>query len=531
LFIRGPTCARKIELTDGAVQPAGDQTHGTAIALVVSHMIEVGQTVGNYRITAKLGEGGMGMVFRAEHPVIGRRAALKAIHPEFAVSAEVISRFVYEAKAISQIGHEHIVDVTDFGRTPEGDFYFIMEYLSGEALAEGIHRDAPMEPGRALAIAAQIADALGASHAHGIVHRDLKPENVFLISRAGTRDFVKVLDFGLAKLVNGDPMTARETSAGMIMGTPYYMAPEQCEGRAQVDHRADIYALGVMLFEMVTGKVPFGGDSSGEILLKQVSMRAPAARALVPDLPEALDVLLHRALAKNPDDRFQSMEEFRAALLDPTGLAGAAPTAILEDLSGRVRAARPMARADVGPRPPGTRTTFREGVGAFASEPDLELSPARNRGRTWVAIAGAALAGVVLAVTLPRLRPSEETSSAVSAAPRPTIRVTFGSDPSGAEIVGADGRAVGTTPLSIELTPNDAAAHFVFRKDGFVPKTISIIPNVSSPVFAILEAVPSADPPPLVRARAAPRATRQGAPRLARRASGHEDDVLSPTFH
>src|SRR5262249_47875058 len=162
-------------------------------------------------------EGGMGVVFRAEHPVIARRAALKAIHPEFALSPEVVGRFVNEARVISEIGHEHIVDVTDFGRTPEGDFYFIMELLAGEALSDEIGRAAPFAPERALAIAAQIADALGASHAHGVVHRDLKPENVFLVARGGTRDFVKVLDFGLAKLVDGDAASARRTNAGMIM--------------------------------------------------------------------------------------------------------------------------------------------------------------------------------------------------------------------------------------------------------------------------------------------------------------------------
>jgi serine/threonine-protein kinase len=494
-------------------------------------MIELGQTVGNYRITAKIGEGGMGMVYKAEHPVIARRAALKAIHPEFALSPEVISRFVNEAKVISQIGHEHIVDVTDFGRTDDGDFYFIMEYLSGEALSETIHRGGAMAPARALTIAAQIADALDASHARGVVHRDLKPENVFLIERGGTRDFVKVLDFGLAKLAGGDAETARKTRTGMIMGTPYYMAPEQCEGRSDIDGRTDVYALGCILFELLTGMVPFGGESSGEILAKQITMQAPAARGLVAGVPEPIDAILARALAKDPADRFQSMAAFRAALLDPASLAEAVPATAVEDLSQRVRSAQPTARAALGsdPRPPGTRTTFREGMGAFATAPGVEDAPARRGGRAWLAVAGAVAALVALVAG----RGAAPTAAAVSA-PRAaeTIRLTFGSDPTGAEVVGPDGQPVGVTPLSIDLRPSDQAIHYLLRRPGFLPKTVSLIPNVSSPLFVALEAVPVNDPPhdppraPTHAHRTAP--AHRGVRLPDPPASG--DDVLAPGF-
>src|SRR5688572_9395756 len=167
-------------------------------------MIQVGQTIGNYKITAKLGEGGMGVVFLAEHPVIGRKVALKAIHPELYRNPEVVSRFMTEAKSVNQIGNEHIVDVNDFGSTAEGEFYFIMEFLQGEALADCLRRERLLQTSRALIIAAQMADALASSHAHGIVHRDLKPENIFLITRGQSSDFVKVLDFGLAKLTQGE---------------------------------------------------------------------------------------------------------------------------------------------------------------------------------------------------------------------------------------------------------------------------------------------------------------------------------------
>jgi serine/threonine-protein kinase len=493
-------------------------------------MIDLGQTVGNYRITAKLGEGGMGVVFLAEHPVIARRAALKAIHPEVTPSPEVVARFVNEAKLISEIGHENIVEVTDFGRTDEGDFYFIMEYLQGESLAEALQRGGAMDPARALAIATQIADALGASHARGVVHRDLKPENVFLVRRGGTRDFVKVLDFGLAKLTSGDGGTPGEVHPGNIMGTPYYMAPEQCEGRSAIDGRADVYALGCILFELLTGIVPFGGDSSTDVLVKQVTMRPPSARTLVADLPEALDVILGRALAKAPADRFPTMAAFRAALLDPAGATGVAAEAALDGLSQRVRRAQPTPRGALAagaPRAPGARSTFREAMGAIATERDLGTG-VRRHGRAWFAVAGAV--AVLVAIAAGRVAPSRAAATVAAHEPD-TVRLTFGSDPTGAEIVAGDGRRVGTTPLSIDVPSSDAVTRYVVRKAGFVAKAVSLIANVSSPVFVALEAAPAADPPaarPAVARRTVKSRRPATAPRLP--PPPYEDDVLAPGF-
>ena len=280
-------------------------------------MIAVGQTIGNYMLTAKLGEGGMGIVYLAEHPVIGRKVAMKAIHPELSRNPEVVSRFVTEAKSVNQIGNEHIVDIHDFGNTSDGEFYFIMEFLQGDALVDRLKRSAPLDVERALAIAGQVADALGASHQHGIIHRDLKPENIFLITKGHAVDFVKVLDFGLAKLTQGDEKVSHKTRTGSVMGTPYYMSPEQCEGRPNIDHRADVYSLGIILFEMLTRQVPFTGEGYGEIIVKHITAPVPSPRRFNPRLSAAHEAILLRALAKNRDERFQGMEDFRVAMLDP----------------------------------------------------------------------------------------------------------------------------------------------------------------------------------------------------------------------
>jgi serine/threonine protein kinase len=254
-------------------------------------MIDVGQTIGNYRIASRLGEGGMGVVYLAEHPVIGKKVALKAIHPELSRNAEVVSRFIQEAKSVNQIGHEHIVDIADFGTTPGGEFYFIMEYLQGEALSDRLKREGRLDPTRAMVIGAQIADALDASHEHGIIHRDLKPENIFLVSRGGSKDFVKVLDFGLAKLTDTEEKVSHKTRAGTVMGTPYYMAPEQCEGKAEIDPRADIYSLGVLMFEMLTGKVPPAATAT-ERSSPGTSRCRRRRCSLVPELTPELDLIL-----------------------------------------------------------------------------------------------------------------------------------------------------------------------------------------------------------------------------------------------
>ncbi len=284
----------------------------------------IGQTVGNYLVTQKLGEGGMGSVYLAEHPTIGKKVALKVLHAEFASNPEVADRFFTEAKAVNAIGHPNIVDIVDYGVLQSGPggrdrlVYFIMEYLNGLTLSQVIRTEAPLPPERALTIALQVADALAASHKANIVHRDLKPDNIILIQRGRERDFVKLLDFGIAKLTGSDGLSSHKTRTGLVLGTPAYMSPEQCEGRATVDHRTDIYALGVVLYEMLVGRVPFVGEGYGEILVQHLT-QPPVPPSQYRMMSPHVEQVVLKALEKRADMRFPTMDEFIRAMADPVG--------------------------------------------------------------------------------------------------------------------------------------------------------------------------------------------------------------------
>jgi serine/threonine-protein kinase len=280
-------------------------------------LIAAGQSIGSYRILQKIGTGGMGAVYLAEHPLIGKKVALKVIHRELANNKEVVQRFFQEAKAVTKIGNEHIIEIHDFGQTPEGDHFYIMEYLDGQTLASVLANERVLDVMRALHIGAQIAAALAAAHAAGVIHRDLKPDNIMLTTRLGDANFVVLLDFGLAKMFVGGGQSAVKTAAGVLLGTPQYMSPEACESRGQLDHRTDIYATGILLFQMMTGMLPFDGETMGEVLVKQVTQLPPPPRGYNPSIPPSVEQIVLRCLAKNVDARFPTMLALREALLDP----------------------------------------------------------------------------------------------------------------------------------------------------------------------------------------------------------------------
>jgi eukaryotic-like serine/threonine-protein kinase len=263
---------------------------------------------GRYRIIELIGEGGMGKVYMAEHVEIGKRVALKVLHPSYSRMPDLVERFRREARAASKIGHPNIVDVTDSGATEDGSVYFVMEYLEGVELGSIIEREGALDVARALRITGQICRALSAAHREGIIHRDLKPENIYLITRGGEADVVKVLDFGIAKTTEAEAARERRlTSPGMAMGTPEYMAPEQAAGRP-ADARTDIYSLGAIMYEMVTGVPPYQGDNFVEILTKKATLDPPPPTLVRSELPQPVSELVMAAMSRDPGSRPQSME-------------------------------------------------------------------------------------------------------------------------------------------------------------------------------------------------------------------------------
>jgi eukaryotic-like serine/threonine-protein kinase len=305
-------------------------------------MARIGTAVGNYHLSDILGRGGMGTVYSGEHVYIGKRVAVKVLHPRFAKYEDAVKRFLREARAASSINHPNIVDVTDFGPTPDGGVYFVMEYLEGTSLEDLIEKKGALPLHRGLNVANQLALALAAAHDKGIIHRDLKPDNVMLIQKPGRRDlvrmlrpdprddtptarfviekepdydFAKILDFGIAKVLHREEMAPGETLAGAVFGTPEYMSPEAARGE-EVDARADIYSAGVILFDMLTGRPPFEASAAAEVLAMQINKAPPSPREIAPhlEITEAAERLILKAMSKEPERRHQSMDEFRDEL-------------------------------------------------------------------------------------------------------------------------------------------------------------------------------------------------------------------------
>ncbi|MEO6955057.1 MAG: serine/threonine-protein kinase, partial [Polyangia bacterium] len=289
----------------------------------------VGEIIdGRYRIERLLGTGGMGAVYEAEHIGIGKKVALKVLHPQFSRQADLVQRFRREALAASKVGHPNIVDVTDSGTTDHGDAYFVMERLDGTDLADVLRHERRLAIDRTIAVGAQICRALQAAHQAGIIHRDLKPENIFLVSRDGQPDFVKVLDFGIAKSEDVAQVSRRLTTPGIAMGTPEYMAPEQAAGKP-VDGRVDIYSVGAILYEMLAGEPPHSGTSVMDILAKKATQPPEPLHDRNPSVPEALEHLIMSALERDPAARPQTMSQLEYELNKCLKGRGSAVAAVL----------------------------------------------------------------------------------------------------------------------------------------------------------------------------------------------------------
>jgi len=277
-----------------------------------------GETVGSYKILGKISEGGMGVVYRAEHALIGKSAAVKLLHPELSANQDIVNRFFNEAKAATAIRHPGIVEVFDFGYMANGMAFIVMEFLDGEPLSKRLATRGRLEEREALSLIRGTASALAAAHAKGIIHRDLKPDNIFLVPdpdmAGGERP--KLLDFGIAKLTDAAKggLSSSKTSTGAVMGTPTYMSPEQCRGAGEIDHRSDLYALGCILYEMVCGKPPFVAEGIGEIIGFHLFMAPNPPSQIVPGISANTEALILNLLAKKPEDRIQSAIELARLL-------------------------------------------------------------------------------------------------------------------------------------------------------------------------------------------------------------------------
>jgi eukaryotic-like serine/threonine-protein kinase len=435
----------------------------------------LGATIdGRYKVEALLGEGGMGVVYRCSHTIIGKKVAMKVLRADLARDPEVTERFLNEAKAASTIGNSHIIDISDFGQFQDGATYFVMEFLVGQPVTKMMEggRAAPLP--RILHVARQLAEGLSAAHAAGIVHRDLKPDNIFLIDRGGEKDFVKILDFGIAKVSTaGD---AKLTRAGAVFGTPHYMSPEQAAGQP-VDHRGDIYSFGVILYELASGRVPFDADNFMGILTQHMYKAPPSLRTLGPtsqEVPPGLEAIVLKCLSKRPEHRYASMNDLIADL-DKLRVGGV-PDAVAEMLS----------RGD----------GFDVPADYFAKVQLAEPSPSAPSGRAprspWPLVAG--LAGVVAAVALvggifaqssqgraqPEILPTskaESASTTVKVAPPPepftlSKQIALAVVPQAAHVFDGE-KDLGTSPVLLEVEEGKSRTLSV-RMEGYKDKELVV---------------------------------------------------------
>jgi serine/threonine-protein kinase len=345
--------------------------------------LQPGQVLdGKYKIVRVIGEGGMGAVYEGENVRIRRRVAIKLLHAGIAANTEMVQRFEREAQVAGTVGNDHILEILDLGALPAGERYMVMEYLDGATLTERIKARTRLKPSESVPIVRQVLRGLAAAHSAGIVHRDLKPDNIFILrEKAGIRDFVKIIDFGISKFSEQGGASSRMTRTGALMGTPHYMAPEQATGSTDIDRRTDIYAVGIIMYEMLTGRVPFQAETFNQLLFEIALAKIIPARQIVPDLDAAIDTIVMKASARDPANRFQNCDEFIAALeaWEKTGSAVSLPPA--ESIEAVVAATVPRASGVSGTDPtlssktgPGQGQPVGSGTGSGAAQ----LEPTQN---------------------------------------------------------------------------------------------------------------------------------------------------------
>ena len=517
------------------------------------------QFIGPYRVVREIGRGGMGAVVEAVHPQIQRRVAIKVLHPQFAKNEQLVTRFFNEARAVNIVNHPSIVQISEFAQLPDGTAYIVMEYLDGESLGSRMKRSGGRLPlVDALRLSRQIAAALAAAHAKGIIHRDLKPDNIMIVAdpEAPGGERAKVLDFGIAKLAaaavptqSGDGLEqVSQTRTGVMIGTPLYMAPEQCKGAGTIDDKADVYSLGVMLYRMLCGRPPFIGEGAGSVLAMHIYEPPPPLREFEPSIPEDLAGLVHLLLSKDPAQRppmlqvAQALEQLKAIhasgwapggdlprvsqnlplitpLPTPIPLAGSGVSGI---------GSGPLALSQTGPSQHGglgqlglsqasllqsaiaSAQANTPGQGAVVGQAFLHpatpiATPPRRRTTAIVAttmgisiLVGAALFGSRLLHRAEKEKPPAIAPAPVVQAVR-MVRFAVHSEPPGAQVVRAlDQRELGQTPWQSEQPAGSGPLVLILRHPGFAERIVTIDQSANAVIKEALQPLitPSAMPPP-----------------------------------
>jgi serine/threonine protein kinase len=450
--------------------------------------------IGRYVLEAQIGEGGMGQVWRARNPDLNKRVAIKILNPELAGTSAAV-RFKREAVAVNEIRHKNLVDIFDIGEMADGRPYFVMEHLEGESLDSLLQRVGPLPPAELLQIITPVCRAVSACHQKNIIHRDLKPENIFLVKEEEGPPTVKILDFGIAKVTLKEHRGEEDelTRAGAAIGTPEYMSPEQCESTKDVDYRSDIYALGIIVFEMLSGRTPFqeenGEDNLGAVLIRQLSEPAPYV-SMVAKRPLSYDVdmVLQRTLEKDPSRRQQSALELLQELTRAFQTIPAEPPV--------------EAAPEVAPQPPKKIPTNEIPSQAGDFYTGTKDTPAKNRrGLVW---GGAALSIVIGASAGLFLFPSQ--SSPAPAVSQPAeqpkevapkkIQASISSNPKNASVYLGE-QLLGQTPLEVELVSSDQETTLRFSLTGYDDVLVPIKPNsnlVLSRNLQPAQSLPSTEP-------------------------------------
>jgi serine/threonine-protein kinase len=516
----------------------------------------IGRVVNDrFKISALIARGGMGKVYRAEQSPLGRVCAIKVLNPNYAGEhdPEFHKRFFLEASIASKLTHPNTVTIFDYGKTEDDIYYMAMEYLEGHTLHRAIREAGSFPEERAAHVARQICRALREAHSLGVIHRDLKPANIFLVEHGDETDFVKVLDFGLVKNVSGDGKGEDLTQTGLFMGSPKYMAPEQIRGD-KVDARTDIYALGIIMYEMITGKVPFDRPNSVNILMAHVNEEAPALRQMNPNVnvSPAIEETVARCMAKDPDQRFRSMDEVLAALKRIGGGAltatvsgvgtgeyrslsgsGSGPHATSGVAANGISGSNPAFLSSTGSDPGSIPSPFGVPSDLPVGAPLMSQPPSRSgsKGMLVAAVVGAlAIAGIIGYVALRPSKPSTldktpsagtgaatapptetatiapsltQTATATIAPPTSTIvKVRINSEPDGASVKEDGVELCSSTPCDILYKGSDADPTKEHRltiiRGGYRLETRNVKVGDSPVTFRLIAApnIPFRPPPP-----------------------------------